>query len=327
MQKISSYTLGLIGLGFWGEKLLFTCHAIGIHLVVTDSDILRLRAIRKMYPYVRTASTIEALLDDPSIHGCIIATPPSTHFHLAKKALQHNKHVLVEKPMTQNLLEARQLIELSDMHSTILMVDHIYLFSPVIHATQKLIHKNSIGPIKHITSIRDTGRRHKRSSVLWDLVPHDISIASFLLGTIPKTGRVMATTLSPNRAIEDAMYQLFYPKHITLQGLVRWNTPIKKRHMEIIGESGAITIEWKDNIETYTVFKSGMTLGQQTYRKQKHTKHTLNEEPMKRMIKHFLECIARNRLPIANGHDAYNSIRTILALERSSRAKGALTIV
>src|SRR5438105_1063903 len=65
-----------------------------------------------------------------------VVTPTSTHFELVKAALQHGKHVMVEKPMTDNAAQAGELVELAQRHHCILQVGHVERFNPIFHYLQ-----------------------------------------------------------------------------------------------------------------------------------------------------------------------------------------------
>ncbi len=75
----------------------------------------------------------DALIDDPAIHAVIVATPPSTHFRFAARALAAGKPVLLEKPLTGTLLEARELADLAARPGApTLMVAHTLRWNPAL---------------------------------------------------------------------------------------------------------------------------------------------------------------------------------------------------
>lgn len=319
-QKNVTPVIGLIGLGFWGEKLLLSCRDLNISVVVTDMDPKRREYIHARYPDISVASSVNEIFTAQSVIACIIATPPLTHFSLAVSALTHRKHVLVEKPMTQDSEEAKKLIHLAIKHKCILMVDHIFLFSPVIHTVKRYIEKGAIGQITMIKSVRERGRIHKGSCALWDLAPHDISIASFLLDGSPVRARILTPHAYP-KIIEDAAYQLTYPNHVTLEGRVSWITPVKKRQMEIIGKSGAMTIRWDSGSEQLTLYKPSK--GKYSFHTQKTYNRTPKEPPMNTMLRHFLTSMKHNQSPLTDGRHALQVIQAISALHTSHDHKGA----
>ncbi len=74
----------------------------------------------------------EEIFANPEIDAVTICTPTVTHFDLAKRAIEAGKHVLVEKPMTNTVQEAEELIRLSEKHGVKLAVGFIERFNPAI---------------------------------------------------------------------------------------------------------------------------------------------------------------------------------------------------
>src|SRR5215831_4646626 len=93
--------LAVIGCGYWGPNLVRNFAEIPGARVVAVSDLqtARLAPISARYPSVRTTTDHRELLRDPAVEAIAIATPVSTHYELARQALEAGKHVFVEKPM------------------------------------------------------------------------------------------------------------------------------------------------------------------------------------------------------------------------------------
>jgi len=91
--------IGIVGVGYWGPNLLrnFSAQSNAIVRRVVDTRQEKLQFVQKNYPHILTSLHFDDLLNDPEIDALVIATPVFTHFDLAQKALQKNKHVLLEK--------------------------------------------------------------------------------------------------------------------------------------------------------------------------------------------------------------------------------------
>src|SRR6185503_13057213 len=115
--------LGLIGCGYWGPNLLrnFSSHPSARVSLIAELDPARLDYIHGKYPKIRTTKDHHDLFCS-DIDAVVIATGPSSHFALAKEALSHGKHVLIEKPMAMNAIDAQVLIALAQEHQKKLMV-------------------------------------------------------------------------------------------------------------------------------------------------------------------------------------------------------------
>ena len=108
--------VAVVGLGYWGPNLLR-------NLVEIDGCRSRhdLRPARPSgsssssaaIPFVETTSSYLEVVDDDRVDAVVIATPVSTHFDLASRALQFGKHVFVEKPLAASSEEAAELMRLA----------------------------------------------------------------------------------------------------------------------------------------------------------------------------------------------------------------------
>src|SRR3970282_1215276 len=103
--------VGIIGYGYWGPNLVrnfFETKGASIRHVC-DLRVGRLEHAAMRFPGVRTTTSVDELIDDPAVDAVAIATPVSTHFDFAMRALAAGKHVLVEKPLAGTAEAARRL--------------------------------------------------------------------------------------------------------------------------------------------------------------------------------------------------------------------------
>ena len=175
--------LGLIGCGYWGPNIVRNIqkikHVSLDFIVDTNPEVLnKLPIVTSLYDDLETA-----LGRHKGIEGVIIATPISTHFELAKKALEAGKHVLIQKPMTMNSNECDILTEIAESKGLTIMIAHTFLFTGAVRKLKQLIDSNHLGNLKHFDSCRiNLGLFQRDSNVVWDLAPHDFSILSYLIG-------------------------------------------------------------------------------------------------------------------------------------------------
>ena len=119
----------------------------------------------------------------------MIATPVSTHFELASRALQFGKHAFVEKPLAASSEEAAELVRLARRAGRVLMPGHTFLYSPPVVLMKELIDRGDLGEIYFVSSSRvNLGLHQADVSVVWDLGPHDFSILRYWLGESPEIG-------------------------------------------------------------------------------------------------------------------------------------------
>src|SRR5258707_547111 len=131
---------GIIGWGYWGPKIarnLDSLPQVSVTMVA-DLDANRLASVAINQQSIRTTTQIDELLRS-DVDGVVIATPVQTHYRLAKEALLHGKHVLVEKPLTANVEEAEELVALARELKLTLMVGHTFEYSPAVNELRKMV--------------------------------------------------------------------------------------------------------------------------------------------------------------------------------------------
>ncbi len=193
--------VGVVGCGYWGPNLIRNlvenrrCEGV----VVCDLEQSRLDYVRQRFPVIGTTLDIQEILDDPAIPAVVIATPLSTHFDLARRALGAGKHVFVEKPFAHTSVQAQALIDLAKASGKVIMVGHTFEYSPAVRKIGEVIRSGELGDVYYISSTRvNLGLHQKDVSVVWDLAPHDLSMIFAWLGEHPvQVVAVDGTTSSP----------------------------------------------------------------------------------------------------------------------------------
>ena len=121
------------GVGYWGPNLLRNLVSnprFNVKAVVDLSETRR-DFVTSLYPGIPVDSTPEAVFENPNIDAVVIATPVTTHYDLAIRAVKSGKHVLVEKPMTEQAAQAAELVQLAQENNCVLQVGHVERFNPV----------------------------------------------------------------------------------------------------------------------------------------------------------------------------------------------------
>jgi predicted dehydrogenase len=121
--------IGVVGLGYWGPNLVRNLYELPTAevAVVCDTRKAALGRLHSRYPAVARTTSYEDLVTDRALEAIAIATPVSTHYELALKALLAGKHVFVEKPIAGSTAEALELIEVAEERGLILMPGHTFL--------------------------------------------------------------------------------------------------------------------------------------------------------------------------------------------------------
>src|SRR3972149_2451411 len=181
--------IAIIGFGYWGPNIVRnfnnTKNCQVTHLADLREDVLK--SAQRLYPALQVTRSADEVINNSEIDAVVIVTPVYSHFELAKNALQNDKHVLIEKPMTHTSASAKELIEISMIRKKVLMVDHTFLYNGAVKKIKKIVDKGTIGKINYFDSTRiNLGLFQPDINVLWDLAPHDISILLYILEARPE---------------------------------------------------------------------------------------------------------------------------------------------
>ncbi len=135
--------------------------------------------LRKNYPKVIHTTRIKDILTDKNIDAVVISTPINSHFKIAKNALESGKHVFVEKPMANTIIEAKQLIKIAKSENLNLFVGHVFLYNEIFKKIKKIDIQESI-IYAHFTW-KKFGTFDE--DIFKNLLSHDISLILELFGS------------------------------------------------------------------------------------------------------------------------------------------------
>ena len=166
----------------------------------------------------------------PDFTACVIATPSSTHYEIAKQCLNAGKHVLVEKPMTLDYAQATELIELAQSKKLTLMTDSTFLYCNTIQVLSRAF-PNKEGIIafsRYSLELAWTGKRYGNTpeDVLWTYGPHPISVALALMRS-----PVKAVSLTIGGS--EVRLGLAFPGSRVAEITLDWETPVRRRELLI----------------------------------------------------------------------------------------------
>jgi predicted dehydrogenase len=328
--------VAVIGLGYWGPNLVRNFHAaVGRGLrVCCDQDEARAQAVARSYPFVRKETDVSRVLADPEIHAVALATPVTTHYALAKAALLAGKSVLVEKPLTASIAEAEELVDLARRQGLVLMVDHVYVYSPAVRKIKELVDDGSLGELLYIDSVRiNLGLFQRDVNVVWDLAPHDLAIVDHLVGRLPRSLAAFGTAhAGPD--LEDVAYlNLDFGRGLIANFHLNWLSPVKIRYTMIGGSKKSLVYNDLHPAEPIKIYDSGITVREDNLEDRRRllidyrsgdvwSPHVPNGEPLQFVVRHFLDCIREGKQPLTDGAAGLRVVRILEMAQRSIKAQG-----
>ena len=309
--------ISLIGYGYWGRNIARTLKELNLKIEsIYDEDKKQIKEAKKLYEFKEYKSLDEVLKNSDIV---FIATPPSTHYEIAKKALLKDSHIFVEKPFTLNLKDAYELIELAEKKNLKYMVDHVFIYAEPVKFLKN--HLNEFGEIFYINSRRiNLGLFQYATDVIWDLAVHDLSIIDYLVGLDIKKVSVFKKKYKnfPNEAMANINLEL---KNDIVIGInVSWLSPVKVREM-IIGGAKKTAIYDDTTQDKIKLFNAGVILestkdAAREYLVKYHygeieIPKLPNNMSLTNAIKHFIECVKEDKTPITDKKSILPVIETL----------------
>jgi len=329
--------IGVIGYGYWGPNLVRNFVETQGAQVACVSDLRedRLALVSRRYPTIQTTQNVHELIEDPAIDAVAIATPVSTHYELALRALQEGKHVLVEKPLASNTDQVQRLMDLAQKRNRVLMVDHTFVYTGAVRKIRELVDSGTLGEIYYYDSVRvNLGLFQHDVNVLWDLAVHDLSIMDYVLPFRPCA--VSATGLShvPGGTENIAYLTLFFEGNQIAHIHSNWLAPVKLRRTLIGASRKMIVYDDLDQGEKIKVYDKGITLNSRQnpeklyqalvgYRTGDMLAPQIDmTDALRREADHFIQCIQQSAEPVTGGSAGLRVVEILEAASQSMTQRG-----
>ena len=336
--------VGQIGLGQWGSNLLRSISANDKAdlVAICDCDPNAIAAASKKYPMAIPSESADALLRDDDIDAVIIASSTKQHYAHAKAALLAGKHVFVEKPMTHSLKQAVELAEIAQRRNLRLMVGHTFLYNNIVEDVKYRIDRGDLGEILYIYGQRlNLGKLRPDSDVIWNLAPHDVSIANYFLSARPKqvSGRGIVAVNKASALAEVGFIQLDYADGCTVHFHLSLLDPKKIRQMVVVGSEKMLIYDDVDIDRHVQIFDkriavefSGPSNDLASFKSKSRAGDILIpsirlKEPLIEEMEHFLECVLTQAPPKTNGAHGVEVIAILEAVSQSMAQDGAVITV
>ncbi len=325
----------LIGYGYWGKNLLRILmeHSHSIDVCVAEISEIKRNQLRSLYPNLAVYPSLEVVLERELIQAVVVASETGNHYDLVKKALFAGKHVLVEKPITTSLVEAEELVTIASRNSLVLMVDHIFLYNPVVRRMKEYFTDNFLGKINYIDATRiNLGIYQKDTNVLWDLACHDISIVNYLIEEKPVSVRAIGR-INPEHKVEDIAYMfLYYSSGTLVQINSSWASPVKIRKMIIGGEKRMIIYDDIEPTNKLVIYEYAQDIVLDENKNELSDYRLGNiiipkyeiQEPLKNVITEFCNSLLHKQKPLAGGQNALEVVQILEKAQESLNSGGAI---
>lgn len=325
-------TLGIVGYGYWGPNFARVIAESNSCFLKYCADVSEksLERAKKKHPSLIVSKDYKDILSDNEVDAVVVVTPTKTHYKIVKECLLAQKHVLVEKPLCCQVEEAQELVALASKKKVKLMVGHVFLFNPAVTFIRDSIANGQIGRLRHLHfQRRNLGPIRKDVNVLWDLAPHDISMALYFVGCSPVSAIGSGEAFLQKDIHDVVSVSLKFPRNIMVNMIFSWIDPVKIRDITIVGDHKMIHFDDVVSADKVKIFNKNANIIKDTldvsfgeYQISLHAGDVLvpaieNKEPLKEEFNHFIDCVTGDKKPFTDGKNGLEVVRIIQAIQKS----------
>lgn len=208
--------LGLVGRGAWGRNIERTLQGF--------DDV--------------SAVSIGRGEMNTAVDGVLIATPAASHAELALRYIEKGIATFIEKPMATTVADAERIKAAAVASGAVAFVGHIYLYNPAFR--RALEELPALGGVRHLICEGMGHRRSKDASVLWEWLPHHVSMARSIFGGDPSSVAAWDLSAQPNPEAAAVRFSFAGGSAVSIVSLV---SPIRKRAVTITCETGTLVFD------------------------------------------------------------------------------------
>ncbi|MED5454238.1 MAG: Gfo/Idh/MocA family oxidoreductase [Verrucomicrobiota bacterium] len=330
----SSIRVAVLGVGSLGQnhaRIYKDLHQKGeIELIgVFDTNHEQAKSIAAKYGTIALNSLEEAA----SANALSIVTPTITHHQLAKSLLEKGKHLLIEKPMTDNVNEAAELVNLAKLQDCVLQVGHIERFNPVFNFLQKAVQEPRFIESHRLSPYP---ARSMDIGVVLDLMIHDLDIVlTFVSSKVEHVDATGVRVLSPSEDIANA--RLRFSNGCVANLTASRVSPERMRKIRVFSggdQPSYISLDYREQKGFhYRLAKKGekessllkklLVANDSSIVSQLGGKKVVREpvpiehkEALKVELESFVKCVKEKQAPIVTGESAKQAIELALEITR-----------
>lgn len=335
--------IAVIGAGYWGPNLIrvFSNLSRADLVAVCDLDEKKLSSLKSSYPNTRFTTDSDQIFDDASVDAVVLALPVSSHHAFASRALESGKHCFVEKPLATTTAECQELVSLAAERDRKLMVGHVFEYNAAVRLVKDEIDSGNVGQIFNIFSQRlNLGQVRSDVDVIWNLAPHDLSIALYWMGgQLPTWVSAQGFSFLQEGVSDIGSITMQFPDGAVAQVMVSWLSPDKIRQVYVTGSEKMIIYDDVSPDAKVKIYDKGVDIERSNLKSWSahtgfgefqmrlrsgdvHVPRVDSVEPLRTECEHFIDCIVNDQTPISDGESGLRVARLLELAEISIKKNG-----
>ena len=331
MEKLK---VGVIGTGHLGKlhtkmfKEILNCELIGIY----DSNNELAKSVAMEFG-IKAFGSINDLFR--SVDAVSVAATTSAHYELVKQSLKNGKHVFVEKPITTTILEAQEIVKLSNAKKLNLQVGHIERFNPALISLEKYIIKPMFIQTDRLAQFNPRGTD---VAVVLDLMIHDIDIILSLVNSeVKKIDASGVAVLSDTIDIANA--RILFENGAVANVTASRISQKKMRKMRIFQRDNYLSLDFitgvsevfrltpvEEKVDTSSISFGEIGVGEKKKRIVYEQPEIREINALKYELELFINSVQLNKKPIVSGEDGLRALKVAeIILLKIEESKGIIS--
>lgn len=312
------FNVGVIGVGSMGQNHARVYSEIANLIGISDMDKGTCSTLAQKFK-TKCYTDYHDLLKNPDLDAVSIATPSSSHLQISLAAIEAGKHLLVEKPLSLSVEDAKKIVDAANQQGLTLAVGHVERYNPIVEVTKNILHSGQFGKLISISSRRVSSfpERIRDVGVIMDLGIHDIDVLRYLVGKKVEGVYALAGATGMTSGAKDmedhAGILLDFEGGVSGFIEVNWLTPMRVRMVSLTCSNNFVVMDYMDQtLEVSSSSYMEYDIGNLYHVPQKYDInmiHVKPEEPLKNELKDFLTAI-KNKTPAkVTGEDAIRTLK------------------
>lgn len=279
---------------------------------IYDVNIERAEELATQYGTV-AVSSLEELAE--KVDAVAVAVPTVFHREVAGFLLERGKHVLVEKPLSESLTEAQELVALADAKGLVLQVGHIERFNPVMKELEARIKQPRF---IEATRLSPFPNRSMDIGVTLDVMIHDLEIILHLVGgaSVVSIDAVGVPVLTRREDIANA--RLRFANGCVANVTASRVSDKKMRKIQVFHTEGYISLDYQEQTG-HAYRREGMSIVRDEVAVEK-------DEPLKRELASFIECASQGGKPVVGGHQGAEALKLAMQIMKAMEMDMTMTL-
>ncbi len=302
-----SVRIGVIGVGYLGQHHARIFSEMEGAELVAVSDIHESRSsdIAKIYG-CKSFESYRDMIDE--CDALSIVTPTTTHHRIAMDCLRAGKDILLEKPMTANIDEARDVTEQAVRKDLIVQVGHLERYNPAVVAAAEMIREPRFIESERLSPFLGRGTD---VDVTLDLMIHDIDIVMSIVSSRMKDIRAIGESVITEK-IDVAKAWIEFENGFKALITASRLSPGKRRVLKIFQKDAYFLIDCQSQ-EVRRYFKSDSGISCDVIKPE-------NREPLREELTDFVDCVRTRKNPKVSGTEAMRALEAVLRITEIVKA-------